>query len=232
VDDGLRDLRPDAADDAFRAHQADGADGLEQVLRHQRVDGGHAGDVDDGQGGAGVDDALQQRLHHHLGAARVQRADHRHRQHAFEQLDDRGGQLQQVLLLAADDVLAGLLVGGHRQLRHAVDQGRQGPDGRDLGGRVGDGALQGPEHGPLECLHEHAGVGSRLALGRARPRQAFERLAQRLPGRALECLGITPRLQSGADAAHDLGRLALHGPLGRVRHAPGGCCPPPAAIRQ
>ena len=43
-----RDLRPDAADDAVGAHQARRRHGLDQVLRHQRVDGRHAGDVDDG----------------------------------------------------------------------------------------------------------------------------------------------------------------------------------------
>jgi hypothetical protein len=69
VDDGLRDLRPDAADDAVGAHQADGRHGLEQVLRHQRVDGRHAGDVDDGDLGARLDDALQQRFHDQLGPA-------------------------------------------------------------------------------------------------------------------------------------------------------------------
>src|ERR1700749_1077970 len=62
VHDGLRDLRADAADDAVRAHQADRRDGLQQVLRDQGVDGGHAGDVDDRELGAGLDDARQQRL--------------------------------------------------------------------------------------------------------------------------------------------------------------------------
>ena len=54
---GLRDLRPDAADDALGAHQPRGGDGLEQVLRDQRVDRRHAGDVDDRDAGAGLDDA-------------------------------------------------------------------------------------------------------------------------------------------------------------------------------
>ena len=53
VDDGLRDLRADAADDAVGAHQARRGDRLQQVLRHQRVDGRHAGDVDDGDLRAG-----------------------------------------------------------------------------------------------------------------------------------------------------------------------------------
>src|SRR4051812_30023261 len=44
VDDGLRDLRPDAANDAVGAHEAGGSDGLEKMLRHQRVHGRNAGD--------------------------------------------------------------------------------------------------------------------------------------------------------------------------------------------
>src|SRR6195952_2426266 len=100
VHDGLRDLRADAADDAVGAHQADGGDGLEQVLRDQGVDGGHARDVDDGQLGAGLHDARQQRFHDQLRAAGVQRADHRNGQHAVPQLDDGRRQLEQFLVLA------------------------------------------------------------------------------------------------------------------------------------
>ena len=61
MDDRLRDLRPDAADDAVRAHQPGGRDRLQQMLRDQRVHGRHAGDVDDRDLGAGLDDPLQQR---------------------------------------------------------------------------------------------------------------------------------------------------------------------------
>ena len=123
VDDGLRDLRPDAADDAVGAHQPGGRDRLDQMLRHQRVDGRHAGDVDDGDLGAGVDDALQQVLHHHLRARAVERADQRQREDAVPELDDRRRQLQQFLLLARDDLLAGPLVA----LRWC--RGRAGPAG-------------------------------------------------------------------------------------------------------
>src|SRR4051812_715343 len=109
VHDGLRDLRADAADDAFGAHQADGADGLQQVLGHECVHRGDAGDVDDGQVGAGFDDALQQRLHDELRAGGIQRADHGHGEDAFPELDHRRGELQQFLLLALDDLFAGAL---------------------------------------------------------------------------------------------------------------------------
>ena len=56
VDHRLGDLRTDAADHAVGAHQPGGGDRLEQMLGHQGVDGRHAGDVDDGDLGALVDD--------------------------------------------------------------------------------------------------------------------------------------------------------------------------------
>src|SRR3546814_17514139 len=49
MDDRLRDLRPDAADDAVRAHEADGGRRLQQVLGPQRVDGRPARDIDAGE---------------------------------------------------------------------------------------------------------------------------------------------------------------------------------------
>ena len=83
---------------------------LDQVLGHQRVHGRHAGDVEDGDVGARVDDPLQQALHDDLGAGAVQGADQRQGQDAVPQLDDRRGELQHLLLLALDDLLAGFLV--------------------------------------------------------------------------------------------------------------------------
>ena len=110
VDDRLGDLRADAADDAVGAHQPRGGDGLEQVLRGERVDRRHAGDVDDGDRRAGVDDPLQQALHHDLRAGAVQRADQRQGQDALPQLDHRRGQLEHLLLLPHDHLLAGPLI--------------------------------------------------------------------------------------------------------------------------
>ena len=60
---------------------------------------------------AGLDDPLQQRLHDDLGPGAVERADHRQGQDAVPELHDRRGQLEHLLLLAADDLLAGLLEG-------------------------------------------------------------------------------------------------------------------------
>src|SRR5580692_725186 len=58
--DGLGDLRPNAADDALRAHQTKRGHRLQQMLSHQRIHRRYAGNVDDGHLGAGVDDLLQQ----------------------------------------------------------------------------------------------------------------------------------------------------------------------------
>jgi hypothetical protein len=60
VDDRLRDLGPDAADDALGPHQAGRGHGLQEVLRGEGVDRRHPGDVDDGDAGAGLHDLLQQ----------------------------------------------------------------------------------------------------------------------------------------------------------------------------
>ena len=50
---------------------------------------GHAGDVDDRDLRAGLDDPLQQALHHDLRAGAVERADQRQREDAVPQLHDR-----------------------------------------------------------------------------------------------------------------------------------------------
>jgi hypothetical protein len=90
VDDGLGDLRADAADDAIGAHQARGGDGLQSMLGHQRVDGGHAGDVDDGDQGAPVSTIFSSRLSiTTCGAGAVERADQGQRQDVLPQLARR-----------------------------------------------------------------------------------------------------------------------------------------------
>ena len=61
---------------------------FEQVLGDQRVDGGHAGDVDDRDRRAGLDDPLEEALHDHLGAGAVERADERQREDPVPQLHD------------------------------------------------------------------------------------------------------------------------------------------------
>jgi len=122
MDDGLGDLRPDSADDAFGAHEADRRHGLHEVLRNQRVHRRHPGDVEDCDVRSGVDDSLQQRLHHDLRAGAIERSDHRQREHALPQLDHRRRQLEQVRLLAIDQFIARLLVRADRLQPEAVDQ--------------------------------------------------------------------------------------------------------------
>ncbi|HUN50442.1 MAG TPA: STAS domain-containing protein, partial [Candidatus Sulfotelmatobacter sp.] len=58
-----------AADDAIRAHQPRRGDGLQQVLRHQGVHGGDAGDIDDRDLRAGFHNALQQIVDQGAGIA-------------------------------------------------------------------------------------------------------------------------------------------------------------------
>src|SRR5215472_10282783 len=47
MDDGLRNLRSNSADDAIRTHHPNGGYGLEQMLGSLSIYGGHSGDVDD-----------------------------------------------------------------------------------------------------------------------------------------------------------------------------------------
>ena len=62
-------------------------DGLEQVLRHQRVDRRHAGDVDDRDPAPGRRRcACSSALHHDLGARAVERADQRQGEDAVPEL--------------------------------------------------------------------------------------------------------------------------------------------------
>ena len=114
MNDGLRNLRADAADQAIRAHQARRGHGLQQVLGYQRVHHRHAGDVDDGVVRPRLDDGVQQILHHHLRARAVQRSDERQRQDVLPEPHHGRGKLQQFLLLAHDHFFARLLkcVGG------------------------------------------------------------------------------------------------------------------------
>ena len=84
---------------------------LQEVLGDERVDGRHAGDVDDRDRRVGLDDALEQALHHDLRAvaspACRSAAGRRTPSHSF---DDRRRELEQLVLLAADDLLARPLV--------------------------------------------------------------------------------------------------------------------------
>ena len=77
---------------------------LSRCCADQRIDRRHAGDVDDRDLGAGLDDALQQRLHHDLRARAVERADQRQGQDAVPQLHHRRRELEHLLLLPQNDL--------------------------------------------------------------------------------------------------------------------------------
>ena len=72
--------------------------------------------------GAGLDDALEQVLHHDLRAGAVERADERQREDAVPQRDHRRRQLQQLLLLPDDHLLASALVDLGRVEAELVEQ--------------------------------------------------------------------------------------------------------------
>ena len=83
----------------------------------------------------GLDDLLEQGLHDDLGPGAVERADHRQGEDAVPELHDRRGQLEHLLLLAADDLLARLLVDLGGVEAELVEQlgGRPGLVGQGLG---------------------------------------------------------------------------------------------------
>ena len=58
VNDGQRNLRTNTADEALGAHQAYRRHCLELMLSDHRIDGRHTGDIDEGDLGTGLDDAL------------------------------------------------------------------------------------------------------------------------------------------------------------------------------
>ena len=124
---------------ASGTHEADGGDGLEQMLRDEGIDGGNAGDIDDGDFGAGFHDALEQRFHHHLGALRIQRTDHRQGEHAIPQLHHGRGQLEQFFLLASDHFLTRFLEGADGIHAQGVDELGHGPE---LAAQLGRGRLR------------------------------------------------------------------------------------------
>ncbi|CAM2160733.1 hypothetical protein PT2222_80317 [Paraburkholderia tropica] len=205
--DGLRNLRTDAADDAVRAHQARGGDGLEQMLGDQRVDGRHAGDVDDRETRTGIDDLLQQALHHHLGARRIERADQRQRENAFPQLHDRCREFEQFFLLARDDRLAAFLEGFGGVEAEAVEQQIDRPaQVGEFGGLARERLAQPRVERLLEREHEGGGLDRRVALTRAVRGHVGEKGAHRLPfgTRRVERVGARERVEKNVEEGGEL----------------------------
>ena len=183
VHHGLRDLRTNAADDALRSHEPRGGHGLEQMLRRQGIDRGHAGDVEDGDLRAGFDDSLQQRLHRDLRARAVEGADHRKRQDPVPERHHRRREFEEILLLPPDQIFAALLVHLRREQCERIQEAGQCHEvARDLVGvRLGlrTHVLQ---HRHLRREDEHRGLRWGVSLRGTRPRQRGEKL---LGGRPL-----------------------------------------------
>ena len=135
---------------------------------------------------SGLDDPLEQALHHDLRAGAVERADQRQREDAVPQLHDRRRELEQLLLLAADDLLA-RCAGRPRSVNEAelVEQHRRGPHrGAELVGVVVE--LRAAARSNSGCLSEKTNVAVSVGvkpLGRARPGELGEQLADVRPRR-------------------------------------------------
>src|SRR2546423_953419 len=121
----LRDCRADAGEYAARAHQSGRRHGLDEVVGDERVHRAHARDVEDGDGRAGLDDLLQERLHHHLRAARIERADDGERQDFVPDLDDGRREFEHVRALLAYDLLARAYEVLDHDEAHLVQQARE-----------------------------------------------------------------------------------------------------------
>src|SRR5262249_30402367 len=91
--DGLRDLRPDATDNAIGTHQSGSRYGLDQVLGHHCVDRWHPGDIDDGDLSSGLHDVVEQVLHHLLSTLAVKGADQRKENDPLPELHYGSGKL-------------------------------------------------------------------------------------------------------------------------------------------
>ena len=127
---------PDAADDAVRAHQPRRGDRLQQVLGDERVHGRHAGDVDDRDARARSRRSCWSRLSITTCVRALSSVPISGRARTpVPQLDDRRRQLEQLLLLAGDHLLAALLVDLGRVEAELVEQQRGRPDlvGQRLG---------------------------------------------------------------------------------------------------
>src|SRR5262249_42169173 len=210
VHDSLCDLGPYAADDALRPHEARRRHGLQQVLGDQRVDGGHPGDVDDRDARAGLDDLLEQALHDDLRPRAVERTDQRKPEDAVPQLDDGSRQLEHLLLLAADPLLATLLVHLGGVEPELVEQHAALPDGvgerRGVALEIGAEAL---EQRLLEREDEGRRLGGREPLPGALLREASQELARLVPGRRGDVLLRAAVLEHRAKCSEKPARLLL-----------------------
>src|SRR5215217_2733775 len=103
---GLGDLGGQAGEDHAGPHQPGGVHGLDQVVGDLGVDVGDAGDVQHHHLGPMAADAGQQLLGELVGALLVQHPDDGQDEDPLADLEHRGGQLPDRLLLLADDAFA------------------------------------------------------------------------------------------------------------------------------
>src|ERR1700745_735712 len=106
------------------------------MLGDQRVNCRHAGDVDNREFGASLDDFLEQSFHHHARSGAVKGTDERQSQNTLPYLYDGSRQLEHLFLLAPDHFLTGLLVDLRRIKAELVDQEVGCPYVFDLSGRI------------------------------------------------------------------------------------------------
>ena len=169
-------------------------------------------------GGAGVDQGLQQPLHHDLGAGRVQRADQRDGDDAVPQLDDRGGELQQLLGLVGDHALARGGVGLEGEQPEVVD-----PTGQCREAAVAVGVvrlLEDGEHRLLEAEDADGGLGGGEALAGAGAADLAEQTSEVGVAVCGDAVVVRRGALGGEDAAEDVTAVALEL---RARHAPRQC---------
>ncbi len=94
MDDGLCDLRTDAADNAIGTHQSGSRYSFDQMLRHKCVDRRDTRDVYDGDLSSRLHDVVKQVLHHQLSALTIERADQRKENDLLPEFHYGSGKLQ------------------------------------------------------------------------------------------------------------------------------------------
>src|SRR5690606_23158973 len=139
---------------------------------------------------AGRYDLAEERLHDRLSSGAVEGADQRHRQDSMPELDHRRRQLEQLLLLAVDHLLAALLerLGGMQA--EPVEQVRGDEHLVGDARAVAERRAQPLEQRLLQREDEMGGLARRETHAGARARKVLEKLAYRLPGHGVDIARI------------------------------------------
>ena len=169
------------------------------------VHGRHPGDVDDRVLGAGVDQGLEQLLHHDLRARGVEGADQRQADDAVPQLHHGGGELEKCIGLLGDHLFAGLGVRLEHQQADVVDEaGEIGEESVGLGVTLG---LEDRQDGLLDGEDADGGLGRAEALPGTGAGQVGEEPAER--GGALGARLVAAALAGRDHAVEHLVDVAL-----------------------